>query len=132
MQSQLNLIHAIGKCVRMDVIVADMCMTVYCLFLIITDSSNVAPAFLFGFTPFGVRMLLKASKFYGLCYIHKAMIIHSLAVAFCCAYQSGIGFGGALYPMRWMMFITGLILILHLLCSQIKKYLLWRKKQTMQ
>lgn len=128
----MTLIRTIGRCVRMDVIIADVCMTVYCLFLIITDTSNVAPAFLFGFTPFGVRMLIKASEFYGLCYIHKAMILHSLSVAFCCAYHAGVGFGNALYPMRWIMFITGLILIAILSYNQLTQYLVWRKKQMTQ
>lgn len=114
MEKQITLIKSIGRSVRIDVIIADICMTLYCLYLIITDSSNVAPAFLFGFTPFGVRMLLKASQFYGLCYIHKAMIIHSLCVSFCCAYQAGVGFGSALYVMRWIMFSSGLTLLLQL------------------
>lgn len=127
MEAQVNLLRSIGRSVRIDVIIADFCMTAYCLLLIIFDSSNVAPAFLFGFTPFGVRMLYKASKFYGLCYIHKAMILHSLCVSFCCAYHAGIGFGRALYPMRWIMFLSGLVLIIVLSYNQFIQYLAWRK-----
>ena len=43
------------------------------------------------------------------------MIIHSLFVYCCCIYQAEVGFGNILGIMRWIMFISGFILILFII-----------------
>lgn len=83
--------------------------------------------FLFGFTPFGVTMLLKASDLYGLCNIHKWMIAHVLAVSCCMMFEYEVGFGCMLRPMRALMFALGLALIIKLSLSSAKAYKTWKR-----
>lgn len=42
------------------------------------------------------------------------MLIHSFIIYGCCVYQAYFGFGDFLYPARWVMFISGLGLFIHL------------------
>lgn len=86
-------------------------MTLYVLWLIITDTSSWVPGALFGFTPFGAYELVRAGKLFHLCKTYKLMIIHSLLIYCCCIYQAVYGFGNQLTAMRLIMFISGIILI---------------------
>ena len=69
----------------------------------------------FGFTPFGVYELYRAGKLFHLCKTYNLMIVHNLLVYCCCLYQAQIGFDSQLCAMRWIMFISGFILILFII-----------------
>lgn len=127
--TSMTIIRDIEKDVKRDVLLSDMAMTLYCLYLIIADSSTMWIGFIFGFTPWGIKMLLKASRFFHLCFIHKAMIIHILMVYICIMYHAEIGFGERLGLFRWLMFLTGMSLWTKLGIQQIKVYALWRRLQ---
>lgn len=115
MQDKLTLIKYIGNRIQKGVILTDLAMTLYVLWLIITNDSSWIPGILFGFTPFGAWMLLEANRLFGFCLIHRLMIYHIFLVYMCCVYQAYIGFGDLLYPARWIMFISGLFLFIRLL-----------------
>ena len=123
----MTLIRKIGNDVRRDVLVADLVMTLYCLYLIVADSSTLWVGFVFGFTPYGARMLMKASEFYHLCFIHKAMIIHIVLVEMCVMWQAEVGFGDLLPYFRWVMFLIGLGLWSQLGVRQLKLYRIWKR-----
>ena len=61
-------------------------MTLYVLWLIITNDSSWIPGILFGFTPFGAWMLLEANRLFGFCLTHRLMIYHIFLVYMCCVY----------------------------------------------
>ena len=44
------------------------------------------------------------------CYLHKSLTIYSLVVDLCINFENYIGFGILLFPMRFLCFISGLIL----------------------
>lgn len=119
MQTNL-LIKQIAKEVQYSVILTDFIMTMYVLWLIITNTSHWLPGILFGFTPYGVWLLHRANKLFHLCLIHRLMLIHSFIIYICCVYQAYFGFGIMLYPMRWCMFLLGLSVILALIVQQVK------------
>lgn len=111
MQSLNSLIKQIGREVQLSVVATDIVMTIYVLWLIVTDTAHWLPGVLFSWTPIGTFLLLRANKLFHLCIIHKLIIIHSTLVYMCCVYQAYFGFGCILYPMRWLMFISGLYLM---------------------
>lgn len=114
-----QLLTTIQKEIKFGVVFIDVLMTLYVLWLIITNTSTWIIGVLFGFTPFGVLELFRANELFGLCKIHKAMLIHTTAVYFCCVYQAQWGFGWQLPYMRWLMFLWGVLLIVVLI---IKRY----------
>ena len=67
MQDKLTLIKYIGNRIQKGVILTDLAMTLYVLWLIITNDSSWIPGILFGFTPFGAWMLLEANRLFGFC-----------------------------------------------------------------
>ena len=106
------LLKKIEREINLGVIIPDMIMTIYVMRLIATNDSTWIIGVLFGFTPFGAFELLRASKLFNFCITHKLMLLHTVLVYLCCVYQAQIGFRFILPIMRWIMFITGLILIL--------------------
>lgn len=106
------LLKKIEKEIKLGVIITDVIMTIYVMWLIATNDSTWLIGVLFGFTPFGAFELLRASKLFHFCVTHKLMLLHTVAVYLCCVYQAQIGFGFILPIMRWIMFISGIILIL--------------------
>ena len=112
MEKKYRLIKNIETEVKLVVILTDVIMTLYVLWLIITKTSTWIPGALFGFTPFGAYELYRAGKLFHLCKTYNLMIVHSLLVYCCCLYQTQIGFGSQLGTMRWTMFISGFILII--------------------
>lgn len=121
MEHTLTLLKEIGKEVQYSVILTDIILTVYVLWLIITNTAHWLPGVLFSWTPIGAWLLLRANKLFHLCIIHRMMLIHSFLVYCCCVYQAKFGFGIMLYPMRWIMFILGVSLIIQLIIQQIHK-----------
>lgn len=119
-QSKLILLRHIELEVKFGVIITDLLMTLYVLWLIITNDSSWIPGAILGFTPFGAIELIRAGKLFHLCINHKLMIIHIMCVYGCCIYQACYGFGNALEEMRSIMFISGLLLLLNAL--RIKYY----------
>ena len=116
-----QLLKTIQKEIKFGVIFTDVLMTLYVLWLILTNTSTWIIGVLFGFTPFGILELFRANKLFGLCKIHKAMLLHTAAVYFCCIYQAQWGFGAHLSYMRWIMFLWGFALILILLIKLLLK-----------
>ena len=114
MNSPGLLIKKIAKEVQYSVILTDLIMTVYVLWLILTNTSHWLPGILFGLTPYGTWLLLRANRLFHLCKIHRLMLIHSFIIYGCCVYQAYFGFGDFLYPARWVMFVSGLGLFIHL------------------
>lgn len=104
MNDKISLLKEIGGQLQRGIVITDLFVTLYVLWLIITNTSHWIPGAIFGFTPFGVWILLKANKLFGFCLTHKLMIWHTFAVYCCCIYQAYIGFNILLYPMRWIMF----------------------------
>lgn len=88
MNSTLNLIKEISAKVKYSVVITDIILTVYVLWLIATDTAHWLPGMLFGYTPVGAYLLLRANKLFHLCLTHKLMIIHSFIVYLCCVYQA--------------------------------------------
>lgn len=86
MENQVNLIKKIGNEIKLAVVHTDVIMTLYVLWLIVTDTASWIPGALFGFTPFGVWELLRANKLFHLCIIHKLMIWHIFIVYCCCIF----------------------------------------------
>lgn len=115
MNDTYRLLKEISLKVKYSVVITDMILTIYVLWLIATDTAHWLPGMLFGYTPVGAYLLLRANKLFHLCLTHKLMIIHSFVVYLCCVYQAYYRFGIMLYPMRWLMFISGLYLILQLI-----------------
>ena len=66
-------------------------MTLYVLWLIITNDSSWIPGILFGFTPFGAWMLLEANRLFGFCLTHKLMIYHIFLVYFSSGFETTFG-----------------------------------------
>lgn len=117
--SAYTLLRRIGKEVQYSVIGTDVVMTIYVLWLIITNTAHWIPGVLFSWTPIGAWLLLRANRLFHLCVLHKLMLIHSFLVYCCCVYQAQFGFGILLYPMRWLMFISGVLLIIQLIFKQV-------------
>lgn len=124
----MSLIRRIEREVRRDVLLADLFMTLYCLYLIITDSATLWIGFVFGFTPMGCAMLVNASRLFKLCLTHKLMILHINMVSACVIYQAEVGFGDWLPFMRSLMFSIGLLLWIRLIYQNIKIYPQWRRR----
>lgn len=114
-----TLIKKIGKEVQYSVVLTDIILTTYVLWLIVTNTSHWLPGVLFSWTPAGAWLLLRANRLFNFCILHKLMIFHSFAVYCCCVFQSQFGFGIMLYPMRWLMLILGLGLIIQLIIQQL-------------
>lgn len=112
MQEKLSILKQIEIELKIVVCLTDFLMTLYVLWLIITNNSTWVPGAIFGFTPFGAYELLRAGKLFHLCTTYKLMVLHTVAVYCCCIYQAQYGFGNTLPYFRWIMFITGLILAL--------------------
>lgn len=115
MENKYKLIKHIETEVKLVVALTDIIMTFYVLWLIITNTSTWIPGALFGFTPLGAYELFRAGKLFHLCKTYKLMIIHSLLIYCCCLYQAQFGFGNNLSAMRWIMFISGFILIISII-----------------
>lgn len=109
------LLKKISLEIKIGVVLMDILMTLYVLWLIITNTSTWLVGALLGFTPFGAYELLRADKLFGFCIVHKLMIWHIVAVYCCCIFQAKIGFGVALPYARWIMFISGVYLIIKLI-----------------
>lgn len=118
MKDKLCLLKRISKEIKLGVVLTDVVMTLYVGWLIFTDTTHWLPGTLFSWTPLGIVLLLRANKLLGLCLTHKLMIYHSGLVYMCCVYQAYYGFGCTLPYFRWIMFITGLLLILNLSIKQ--------------
>ena len=121
MNSTYSLIKKIGREVKCSVVLTDVIMTLYVLWLIITNTAHWLPGVLFSWTPLGTLMLFRANKLFNLCLTHKLMIIHSFLIYMCCVYQAYYGFGNLLYPMRIIMFTSGFILIVITIIKYNKK-----------
>lgn len=115
METKFRLIKHIETEVKLVVVFTDIIMTLYVLWLIVTNTSTWIPGALFGFTPLGAYELFRAGKLFHLCKTYKLMIIHSLLIYCCCIYQAKYNFGNQLETMRWIMFISGVILIVSII-----------------
>lgn len=111
MKEKILLIKQIEAEVKIIVVITDLLMTLYVLWLILTNTSTWIPGVLFGFTPLGAYELLRAGKLFHLCTTYKLMILHILLVYGCCVYQAQYGFGETLPYFRASMFLIGLVLI---------------------
>ena len=60
MNSTYSLIKKIGREVKCSVILTDVIMTLYVLWLIITNTAHWLPGVLFSWTPLGTLMLFRA------------------------------------------------------------------------
>lgn len=121
-KDKLSILRQIELEIKIGIIIIDIIMTLYVLWLIITNSSTWLVGVLFGFTPFGVFELIRAGKLFNLCICHKLMLFHIMAVYCCCIYQAYIGFGDTLAIMRWITFIIGFILLLLVLFKKCQCY----------
>lgn len=122
-----TLIKKIGKEVQYSVIITDIILTMYVLWLIVSNTAHWLPGVLFSWTPAGTWLLLRANRLFNFCTLHRLMIYHSFIVYACCVFQAQYGFGIFLYPMRWLMFITGLYLIIWLIILQCRKWYIRKK-----
>jgi hypothetical protein len=122
-EERQKLIKIIADEVKLGVVYIDIAMTVYVLWLLLTNYSSWLPEVVLGFTPLGVTLILRASQLFHLCWCHKLMLFHSCAVHICCVFQANYGFGIFLYPLRWTMFISGSILIVLI----IRQYFIYKK-----
>ena len=109
------LVKKIGLEIKIGVVLMDLLMTLYVLWLIITDTSTWIVGALLGFTPFGAYELLRADKLFGFCIVHKLMIWHTVAVYCCCVFEAKVGFSDILPYARWTMFLSGVYLIYKLI-----------------
>ena len=66
-------------------------------------------------------LIFSMSHIFKFCYIHKLLIIYSLAVDLCINFHRLIGFGYLVEELRILMFIIGTILFF-LLLLKFKKY----------
>lgn len=120
MNDTYRLLKGISLKVKYSVVITDMILTVYVAWLIATDTAHWLSGMLFGYTPVGAYLLLRANKIFHLCLTHRLMIIHSFIVYLCCVYQAYYGFGIILYPMRWLMFTIGVILVITLKIKRLR------------
>lgn len=121
MENAVTLLKRIGKEVQYSVIITDILLTIYVLWLIVTDTAHWLPGVIFGVTPWGLILLLRANKLFHLCFVHKIMLLHSFAVYLCCVFQAYFGFGILLHPMRYLMFTLGVLLTIQLIVQRCKK-----------
>ena len=115
------LVKKIGLEIKIGVVLMDLLMTLYVLWLIITNTSTWIVGALLGFTPFGAYELLRADKLFGFCIVHKLMIWHIVAVYCCCVFEAKVGFSVVLPYARCIMFLSGVYLIAKLIknnCSR--------------
>ena len=122
MDKTFSLLKKIGEEIKYSVVITDLIMTLYCLWLIITNTSSWIPGALFGYTPFVILLLLKANKLFKFCLIHRLMLLHTGAVYCCCMYQAYYGFEEYLGLFRQIMFLSGLYLIVSLIVKRCKCY----------
>lgn len=125
MKDKLSILKELQLEIKYGIILTDLLMTLYVLWLIITNKSTWLAGAVLGFTPYGAYLLLRADKLYDLCICHKLMIIHIMCVYACCIYQAEYGFGDYLPVMRWILFIIGVnIFILTIInkCYGCKKF----------
>ena len=120
MINSIKLLRRIELEIKYGVVITDVIMTLYVLWLVLTNKSTWIIGVLFGFTPFGVIEILRASKLFHLCVCHKLMLIHTLAVYLCCLYQAYYDFGDILPLIRYIMLFTGLTLMLCIIIRIIK------------
>lgn len=112
MKNKYNLIRTIEKELKFGVVWIDVLMTLYVLWLILTNASTWLVGVLFGFTPFGVIQLFRAHELFNFCIWHKLMLIHTVTVYLCCIYQAYFGFSAEVLPIaRWIMFLFGVFCI---------------------
>uniref|UniRef100_A0AAU8MGB4 Uncharacterized protein n=1 Tax=Geladintestivirus 1 TaxID=3233133 RepID=A0AAU8MGB4_9CAUD len=119
MKDKLSLLKQIQQELKYGIIISDLLMTLYVLWLIITDNSTWLIGILLGFTPYGTYMLFRADKLYDLCICHKLMIAHIVIVYSCCLFQAKCGFGEYLPIARWLAFISGILLIFLIIINKI-------------
>lgn len=66
------------------------------------------------------------SKQLGFCSLHRHFIAYTSIVSYCIKFQSSIGFGNFLMPMRWIMLMVGvflfIILIRHIAIHKVKLF----------
>lgn len=112
MKNKYNLLRTIEKELKFGVVWIDVFMTLYVLWLILTNASTWLVGVLFGFTPFGVIQLFRAHELFNFCIWHKLMLIHTVMVYLCCIYQAYFGFDSEVLPIaRWIMFLFGVLCI---------------------
>lgn len=115
-----SLIKTIANEVKVGVIITDIILTMYVLWLIVTNTSHWIPGVIFGYSLLGIWLLLRANKLFHLCLLHKLMLWHSTAIYACCIYQAYYSFGEYLSLFRWTMFISGILLIIMLFNKRCK------------
>lgn len=122
--------HAVQNDVRKDIVIQEVTMTAYCLWLILTDNRCIWLGFLFGIGPYSLKKTLKACRIFNLCLVHKMMVCHVFAVFCCIVYEYEIGFGKALPYARGIMFGIGVVLIFQLCVIQCKRYQEWKRRSS--
>lgn len=60
----------------------------------------------------GGLLMVISSTLFDMCRLHKAGVWYTIATTACIEFQRWVGFGVMLTPMRWIMFIIGVILII--------------------
>lgn len=119
MKNKYNLLRTIERELKFGVVGIDVFMTLYVLWLILTNDSTWLVGILFGFTPFGVVQLYRAHELFNFCIWHKLMLIHTVMVYGCCVYQAYFGFSPEILPIaRWIMFLFGVFCIIGLLLKK--------------
>lgn len=106
-----RLFRTIERMLQLNVVLGDAIMTVHCA-LLLTGSQLWIAEFVAGYSALGFVSLLMASYLLHFCWRFRLCLIHSFLVGCCIIFQREYGFDMLLSPMRWVMFVSGVITIL--------------------
>ena len=100
--------------------IAGMLMWVHVILRICGISSLVAEN-LVGLPAIPCLVCCVWSKTFGFCILHRAFILYTTLVTYCININTDIlGFGSLLTPIRWVLFMIGLVLIIIFIIKQCK------------
>lgn len=100
--------------------IAGMLMWVHVILRICGISSLVAEN-LVGLPAIPCLVCCVWSKTFGFCILHRAFILYTTLVTYCININTDIfGFGSLLTPIRWALFMIGLVLIIIFIIKQCK------------
>lgn len=106
-----TIVHkACHTLLRWSPVLGSLVMCIHCLTLI-QGVSTQCVEFIYDTSVITTILMIVASYALQFCIWHRLCIVYTYLVGVCIDYERNFGFGSALTPMRWIMFILGIVLI---------------------
>lgn len=109
-----NLFKFINSFLKYYVVCGSLIMTIHCFLMLISIDTWMVDLVI-GLSLGGFLSLFITSFILKYCWLYRNFLIHQFLVSSCITWYVYIGFGFMLYPMLWIMFLYGFILILLLI-----------------